>query len=130
MAVACASNLKQFGNAFNIYGAENSGAMPPAAVQWGAGGNPPPPSDGLLNGWKTDYAGLDPAWASPSGYSLWQHFLWPQLKTLNVFICPAHQDAGKEDYAGAGAVHGDWVLWWHNYMANKSLLGPDSEEIE
>ena len=124
VTVQCSSNLKQIGQAFNLYAAEHGGALPPGSINWGNGKNPPTPPD--LNGWSTDYgAAKTPGWGpAPAGYSLWEHFLWPYAgKTMDVFTCPANIAKPKEDYIGSVLMPKDWVFWWFNYQINKSLMG-------
>ena len=127
VTVNCASNLKQIGQAFNLYAAEHGGAICPGDIRWGAGGNPPAPAD--INGWSSDYSVFKSGtWGPyPLGFNIWQHFLWPYAgKTIDVFTCPANIAKPKEDYVSYDLVHGDWVFWWFNYQINKTIVGSGS----
>ena len=101
ITINCGSNLRQIGQAVNMYTAEFNTAYPTGLMQWIKNGLPNPPAAGdpvVFNGWLTNAA-------SGSAYSYWQQFLWPYVgKSTQVFICPAHQNTGIGDYFGGGPV--------------------------
>ena len=118
--ISCASNLRQIGQAFNLYGSDGGGVLPPYDFAWPAGSPAPVP---VFNDWATTSI---QAKFPPNTKSLWQHFLWPYAgKTKKVFVCPAHESASREDYlqafrCGSNVVtkEEDYDFWEYNYGMN------------
>lgn len=128
----CLSNLKQIGQAFNLYGAEYQGAFPPMVYGWGYCNTPGVPAD--LNGWPT-YSGFSPGSKGDSALTLWQEFLYPYVgNSGKVFTCPAHEDKPLEDYQeykkytkniNTGEIDGPF--WHFNYGMNQQPKVPSGQ---
>ena len=130
VSINCGSNLRQIGQAFNMYTSEHGTAYPTGLMQWTSGGLPKAPALGdpvVFNGWLTT---TNTAGAT---YSLWHQFLWPYVgKSNQVFMCPAHQNTAISDYFGGNPPdvtvenqddpsQSAIVMWFWNYGINKEM---------
>lgn len=125
VTINCSSNLKQIGQAFNLYYTEFQ-AMPAGAFRWNQSPYGPAPADQLFNGFGTNFLAIN----SPAGYALWQEFLWPYAgQTKKVFMCPAHESIADNemptwvttDAAGNTIDAKEFVNF--NYGCNKNFFG-------
>lgn len=87
---ACLNNLKQLGNALNMYTQDYDETLP--------GNSDPGGASGLPLGW------MQPVTAgTPSTYRLWAREIYPYVKNLGVYVCPQSK-ARSQDGAPGGST--------------------------
>ena len=138
----CGANLRQIGQAFMMYSSD-FGALPSNGIYFWYKGNPPPaPADNLFNGWPTNMFGVSGSGGNytftqlvwPAGQISYAHYLLPYVNFgKDVFTCPAHATATKEDYmtyvkaydlpGPNGQILEAHTFWGFNYGLNKKLFG-------
>ena len=129
VAMNCASNLKQIGQAQQMYSMEY-GVFSASGYKWANNASfANAPVDQVFNGWPTNVR----ANVYPKGYTVWEQFLYPYVgNSSQVFICPAHASVPAEDYlqrASYDTTDANGVFWeahqfWDfNYALNKCLFG-------
>lgn len=84
---ACLSNLRQLGNALNMYTQDYDEILP--------GNSDPGGANGLTLGW------MEPVTAgTPATYRLWAREIYPYVKNRGVYICPQSKPRSQDGPAG------------------------------
>ena len=101
--IKCASNIKQFGNALQMYVIDSNSYAPYGKFAIGSdipGGLPHHPKLVAYMSWT------------------WNFQLWPYLKSYEVFLCPSSQRTVENLITGSGGTHA-----WSTYNSHGFVYG-------